>query len=246
MKMTKLTTAILAGSLLMAGMSASAEEASSAFTTSGSVAMTTDYLYRGISQTSGAPALQGSLTLSHESGLYATVWASSIGFASGLEIDPAIGFAGKAGEVSYDIGVLQYGYPHSTAWEKDPAACGGCGESDFTEFYGSVSFAGAKLGVAYTDEFFGETGESIYVYGSYGTEVAGFGLVAQVGLNMLDDQYYGPTLALGEDSYIDYKLGVSKAVQGVTVEVAYMGSDLDDTIVADGEPTVVATISKAF
>lgn len=243
MKMTKLTTAILAGSLLMAGMSASAEEAKSAFTTSGSVAMTTDYLYRGVSQTSGAPALQGALTLSHESGVYATVWASSINFASGLEFDPAIGFAGKVGEVGYDVGVLQYGYPHSTAYEA------GGPELDFVEYYGSVSFAGAKLGLAYAPDFYAETGESIYAFVDYGTEVAGFGVSAHVGMSLLDDQYYGPVtsgLLLDDDSYVDYKLGVSKALNGVTVEVAYMGSNLDDDITPDGEGTFVATVSKAF
>lgn len=242
MKMSKLSSAILAGGLLMAAVSASAEEAKSAFTTSGSLAFTSDYLYRGISQTSGAPAIQGAMTLSHESGLYATVWGSSIGFASGLELDPAIGFAGKVGDVGYDVGVLQYGYPNSS----DDELAAGSGKYDFTEVYASVSFSGAKLGLAYTDEFFGETGESIYVYADYGTEVSGFGLSAHVGLNMLDDKYYGAALALGEDSYLDYKLGVSKALQGVTVEVAYMGSDLDDAIVPDGEGTFVATVSKAF
>jgi uncharacterized protein (TIGR02001 family) len=238
MKLTKISAAVLSASMLFVATSASA--ADEAFTTAGSVAMTTDYLYRGISQTSGAPALQGSLSVSHESGLYATVWGSSIAFASGLELDPSIGFAGKAGEVGYDVGVLYYGYPHSTAAEA------GAGQFDFVEFYGSVSYAGGKLGLAYTDEFFGETGESIYVYADYATEVSGFGVSAHVGLNLLDDEFYGDGLALGEDSYIDYKLGVSKAVKGVTFEVAYMGSDLDKDEVPDGEGTFVLTASKSF
>lgn len=238
MKMSKITAAVLAAGLLSGAVSANA--ADSAFTTAGSVAMTSDYLYRGISQTSGAPALQGSLSVSHESGLYATVWGSSIAFASGLELDPSIGFAGKAGDVGYDVGVLYYGYPHSTAAEA------GGGQYDFVEFYGSVSFSGAKLGLAYADDFFGETGESIYAFADYGTEVAGFGVSAHVGLNLLDDDYYGSGLALDEDSYIDYKVGVSKAVQGVTLELAYMGSDLDDAIVPDGEGTFVLTASKSF
>lgn len=242
MKMTNLSAALLASGLLVAGASASAAEAASPVTVTGSVAFTTDYLYRGISQTSGAPALQGSMTVAHESGLYATVWGSSISFASGLELDPSIGFAGKAGDVGYDIGVLRYGYPHSSQNE----AANGSGEYDFTEFYASVSYAGAKLGVAYANDFFGETGKSTYVYADYGTDLSGVGLVAHVGLNLLDDQYYGSGLLLDEDSYIDYKLGVNKAFQGVTVEVAYMGSDLDEDIVPDGEGTVVATVSKAF
>lgn len=238
MKMSKITAAVLAAGLLSGAVSANA--ADSAFTTAGSVAMTSDYLYRGISQTSGAPALQGSLSVSHESGLYATVWGSSIAFASGLELDPSIGFAGKAGDVGYDVGVLYYGYPHSTAAEA------GGGQYDFVEFYGSVSFSGAKLGLAYADDFFGETGKSLYVSADYGTEVSGFGVSAHLGLNLLDDDYYGSGLALDEDSYIDYKVGVSKAVQGVTLELAYMGSDLDDAIVPDGEGTFVLTASKSF
>jgi uncharacterized protein (TIGR02001 family) len=240
MKMTKLSMALLAGGLMVAAASVQAEEAKGAFTTSGSLAFTTDYLYRGISQTSGAPAIQGAMTVSHESGAYATVWGSSISFASGLELDPAIGFAGKVGEVGYDVGVLQYGYPHSTAAEA------GGPEFDFLEYYASVSFAGAKLGVAYAPDFFAETGKSTYVYLDYGREVAGFGLVAHAGLNLLDDEYYGEGLLLDEDSYLDYKVGVNKAVQGVTFELAYMGSDLDDEIVPDGEGTFVGTVSKAF
>jgi uncharacterized protein (TIGR02001 family) len=240
MKMTKLSTALLAGGFLVAGMAASAEEAASPVSVTGSFAITTDYLYRGISQTSGAPAIQGAMTVSHESGLYAAVWGSSINFASGLELDPSIGFAGKAGEVGYDVGVLLYGYPHSTQAEA------GGPEFDFLEYYASVSYAGAKLGVAYAPDFFGETGESIYGFLDYGTTVGGVGLVAHVGLNLLDDQYYGATGLLGEDSYIDYKVGVNKTLQGVTFEVAYMGSDLDDALVPDGEGTFVGTVSKAF
>ena len=65
-------------------------------------------------------------------------------------------------------------------------------------------------------------------------------------LNLLDDEFYGSGLALDEDSYIDYKVGVSKALKDVTFELAYMGSDLDDTIVPDGEGTFVLTASKSF
>ena len=83
-------------------------------------------------------------------------------------------------------------------------------------------------------------------FADYGTEVAGFGVSAHIGLNLLDDDYYGSGLLLDEDSYIDYKVGVSKAVQGVTLELAYMGSDLDDAIVPDGEGTFVLTASKSF
>ncbi|MFX7396945.1 TorF family putative porin, partial [Acinetobacter baumannii] len=80
-----------------------------------------------------------------------------------LELDPSIGYSFSSGDVTYDIGVLQYGYPEDT-------------KKNFTEVYGSVAYAGAKLGVAYSPDFYAETGKSLYTYVSYGTEVAGFGV----------------------------------------------------------------------
>lgn len=239
MKLSKLSSALLAGGLLMTAVSAQADEAAGPVTTSGSVLMTTDYFYRGITQSDSA-ALQGNIMVSHESGLYLNVWGSSVSAlvpASGLELDPSIGFAGKAGDVSYDVGVLYYGYPNSSATE----AGIGAGKSDFTEVYGSVGFAGAKFGLAYAPDFFGETGKSLYLNASYGTEVAGFGLSAYVGYSLLDDEYYGDTLLLGTDKYLDYKVAVSKGVLGLTTELAVVGTDLDDD-----DADVVFSVSKAF
>lgn len=246
MKMTKLTTAILAGSLLMAGMSASAEEATGLVTVTGSAAFTSDYLFRGISQTSNNAAVQGAMTFSHESGVYFGLWGSSIASsAGGLELDTLLGFAGKAGEVGYDVGVMRYNYPGVNE------NTGGGLDADYNEVYGSVSLAGAKLGVNFSPDYYLESGDYLYIFASYATEVAGLGLSASVGFNSFEDTA-AMTQALGyggsDDSYIDYKVGVSKAFAGVAVELAYIGSDIDDTDLAGGigEGRAVATVSKAF
>lgn len=245
MKMSKLTSAILAGGLLMAGMSASAEEASSPVTVTGSVAYTSDYLFRGVSQTSENAALQGSLSFAHSSGLYFTAWGSSIsvaGPAGGLELDTLLGYAGKAGDVGYDVGVMRYNYPGSND--------GNMGfEPDFDEVYGSVSFKGAKLGLAFSPDYYLETGDYLYAYLDYSTEVAGLGLLAHVGVNNFDEDYMAAF-----DGYVDYKVAVSKSVGGVALELAYIGSDMDDADCAvfsgdsEGacEGRAVATVSKAF
>lgn len=245
MKMSKLTTAILAGSLLMAG-AASAEEAKSPVTVTGSVAFTSDYLFRGISQTSNNAAVQGSMTVSHESGLYFTAWGSSIASgAGGLELDTLLGFAGKAGEVGYDVGVMRYNYPGLNV-----NTLGGV-DADYDEVYASVSFAGAKLGVNYSPDYFAESDAFMYVYGAYATEVGGVGLAASVGLNSFDSNA-SMAQALGyagtDDSYIDYKVAVSKSLAGVGFELAYMGSDIDDADLAGGiaEGRAVLTASKSF
>ena len=49
-----------------------------AITVSGSATIVSDYRFRGISQTDKDFALQGGMTVSHESGVYLSVWGSSV------------------------------------------------------------------------------------------------------------------------------------------------------------------------
>lgn len=212
---------------------AQADEVASAFTTSGNITMTSNYLYRGVTQSDG-PAVQGSLTLSHESGAYVSVWGSSINFANNLELDPSVGYTGKVGELTYDVGALYYGYPNSSA------ANGGVQE-DFLEFYGSISAAGAKVGLAYSPDFYNETGKAIYVNASYAREVAGLGLSAYVGYSILEDGSVGKSWVAPEDKFVDYKLSVSKQFLGVGAELAYVGTDLNGN-----DKEVVFSVSKSF
>lgn len=238
MKMNKFSTALLAGGLMVAAASANAG-------VTGSVAFTSDYLFRGVSQSSENAAVQGSLSYAFESGFYLTAWGSSVSVANptgGVEIDTLIGYAGKAGEVGYDVGVMRYNYPGGNA-----ANAGA--DLDFNEVYGSVSFSGAKFGLAFSDEYYFESGQYLYTYLDYATEVGGIGLAAHVGLNSFDEDFMEDV-----DGYVDYKLAVSKALEGVTFELAYIGSDLDDDVClafsADSdtacEGRAVATVSKAF
>lgn len=248
MKLSKLSYAVVVASLMAAGV-AQAEVKST-----GSVAFTSDYKFRGISQTKTNAAVQGSLTVAHDSGVYFTAWGSSVDLdlVGGSEVDTLLGYAGSAGDVSYDVGVMRYNYPGAN--DSNAAAT-----PDFNEVYGSVAYKGAKLGVAYSDDYYLESGKFSYVYGSYTTEVAGFGVMAQVGVAQFDDAAGlataiapGGTVA-GEDSYIDYKVAVSKAVAGLNVEVAYVGTDFDrDDFDGTGDysntakASAVVTVSKAF
>ena len=236
MKLSKLSHAVIAASLMTVGAMAHAE-----ITTSGSVALTSDYKFRGITQTSNSAAIQGSLTASHDSGAYATVWGSSVdGLTGGSEMDFMFGYAGESGDISYDVGVMRYAYPGANSGNAGGA------EPDYNEVYGSVAAYGAKLGVAYSDDYFAETGKFSYVYASYGTEVKGFGLAASVGYNKLYDS--GQFFAGTDDDYIDYKVAVSKEIEGIGLEVAYIGTDFSESdlpgLSIDG--SFVVTASKSF
>lgn len=53
---------------------------------SGSVAITTDYIYRGISQTDGQPAAQAGAQFHSSAGWNAGMWASSVDFQNGADL----------------------------------------------------------------------------------------------------------------------------------------------------------------
>jgi uncharacterized protein (TIGR02001 family) len=54
------------------------EEAEGPISVSGSVALVTDYMFRGVSQSDEGLAIQGGLTVSHESGFYVGTWGSNL------------------------------------------------------------------------------------------------------------------------------------------------------------------------
>lgn len=115
------------------------------FNLAGNVALVSDYRFRGFTQNNKNAAIQGGLTVTHDSGLYAGTWASSIGFAGGTEIDL---FAGYSKELipglTGDVGVLYYLYPKHDA-------INGAGNTDFFEPYvnltGTMGPAALKVGV---------------------------------------------------------------------------------------------------
>ena len=92
------------------------------------VTVTNNYIYRGITQTNGKPAIQGGFDYAHESGFYIGNWNSSISWVSDtyntsggvrtsapIEMDFYGGFKKEfIGEgFASDVGVLQYYYPTS-------------------------------------------------------------------------------------------------------------------------------------
>ncbi|MBE0616861.1 MAG: hypothetical protein IH608_02885, partial [Proteobacteria bacterium] len=78
---------------------------------SGNVAMTSDYVFRGISQTDSNPAIQGGFDYASPVGLYVGTWASNVAFGGNIEMDWYGGFSNEVAGFSYDLGVIYYAYP---------------------------------------------------------------------------------------------------------------------------------------
>ena len=107
---------------------------------SGNAAITSNYIWRGVTQTTDQSAGQGGIDYAHESGLYAGTWVSNVNFGNsddGYEMDVYAGFSGEAGDMGYDIGVVSYQYPITP-------------EFNFTEIYLSGTFNLLTVGIAST------------------------------------------------------------------------------------------------
>lgn len=85
----------------------------------GNTALTTDYVWRGSSQTLEKPAAQAGVKVAAKTGFYASAWGSNVEFAPALsassEFDLTVGWSGKVGaDWAIDVNALRYVYPGTT------------------------------------------------------------------------------------------------------------------------------------
>ena len=244
----KLSTLVAASLLTCASGLTMAAESDVSF--SGTAAMTSDYRYRGMTQTESDPAVQVGYGLTHSSGLYAGVWGSNVGFGSSLELDPYVGYSTELGSLAskpvLDVGLWYYGYPSAS-------------DLNWLELYARLGFAdtitvGDSLlaSVNFTNAFFGLDTEAWYLNLTYSMPLsASFGGVASLGYTTADDYDFSDN-ASGDDNYIDWKVGVTysfASVEDLSAELAAVGTNID----ADTNPYkrgvetgAVFTITKAF
>ncbi|NNG25385.1 TorF family putative porin [Telluria aromaticivorans] len=247
-------TTILAATLIttFAAGNALADEAKAATELSFNAAVTSDYRYRGISQTRLQPALQGGADVVHTaSGLYAGAWASTIKWTEDAGGDGSVEldlYAGKRGELlpglGYDVGVLTYVYP-SNGLKKVP----GFTTANTTELYAQLSYGPAlvKYSHAVTDLFgFVDSKNSGYL-DLAANLAAGEGTV--VNLHAGRQRVAHNSAA----SYTDWKIGVTRDFGIVTGALAYIGTNAGKTAYASpangkflGKSALVLTISKTF
>lgn len=224
MNMKKL--ALASGALLM-GASALAQAE-----VSGNVALGTDYIFRGVSQTDNSLAISGGFDYAHDSGFYAGTWASNVDstFFVGAEIewDLYLGWSGEFNGVGVDVGALAYIYP-----ESNPS-------QDTYEYHIGVSkdFEVASVGytINYSDDWF-NLGDALYH--DFGVEVpAGpVTIAAHYGITDID--------TTGAD-YEDFSLGASTEYGGIGFDLTYTGTSGDASSGPLYGDHVTFTISKAL
>jgi uncharacterized protein (TIGR02001 family) len=210
---------------------AAEEEASSPF--SATFAVTSDYVFRGVSQTDEGPAFQAGVTYSAPFGLYAGIWGSNVDFG---DPDPAAGIRGPNYELDYFVG---WNKDLSDAWNLDLGVTRYAYEDD-SRFYGNINYNEyiAKLTwsgpvtiggiLAYADDYGNADIEEVYsgLSASYDIGESGFSLGATTGYTSLEYPSDG-----GRVDYFDGSVTLSKSFGPATATVGYydtFGSDADE------------------
>lgn len=217
--MKKMTRMVGAAMLMALGMTGAARAEGAV---SATVGFTTDYVFRGVTQTDNAPAVQGSFDYTNGP-FYAGVWGSNVDFGGdeSMELDAYFGVTPTTGPINWNLGIVGYFYPGAA--------------DDGTEYDYFEGIVGATLPVtdqisiggkiAYSPEFFGETGAALYyeLNGSLALSDAA-SLSAAWGNQDVDDA----------GDYDTWNVGGSYTIQGFKLDLRYHATDISglDDIVA--------------
>lgn len=219
MKMNKL--ALACGAALM-GASAMAQAEFSA-----NIALTSDYVFRGVTQNDGEMAIQGGFDYSHDSGFYAGVWGSNVDDTAydgaTMELDGYFGYATEVGGLGVDLMAIRYMYPGTNTSANNTNEFSVTLSKDF-------DVAAVSAGVAYSPDFFG-AGDSTY---------ASIGLDVPVSVLTVSASYGASSFDTAAD-YKDWSLGISGEVEGFGLALTY--TDTDQT--GDND-RVAFTVSREF
>jgi uncharacterized protein (TIGR02001 family) len=227
---SKLLITLIGAALSAPGFAQAADASASPHTVTAIVGFTTDYIWRGIAQSSHNPAVQGGIDYSHSSGLYAGMWGSNVSWivdsgtvatgSVGMELDTYFGFRNSfAEDFTYDVGFIRCNYPGSYT----PAT--GYAKADTDEIYGVIGYKWL------TAKYSHGLGQFLTIPGAAGTNylelnasvpVADTGIT--FGAHVGKQTYKGAAAAAnaaGSLTYTDYKLSVSKDISGYVIGLAY-------------------------
>lgn len=203
---------LLLALMMFAGISAAQAQVT------GNLGLTSDYRFRGVSQTQNAPAVQGGIDYNHASGLYIGNWNSSVSSAvytngAGVESDVYAGFKKQVfGNFTLDVGSMNYFYPRA----------GTKNIFDTNELYAGIGYkelVSVKYSHAISD-YFGTANSknSFYVQADAAIPVVGkLVAVAHVGRTDVNNN--------SKLNYTDYNVGVAYDLQGWNLSAKYYMND---------------------
>lgn len=195
---------------------------------SATITFTTDYRFRGISQTSRAPGYQGSLDFEHEIfkdvSVFAGVWASNINFPGGtVELDVYGGLKGKFTDAfGWQVQAVGYLYPG-----KPPGS-----QLDYFEVIPSLSydfgFLSVAGGAAFSPNYTANSGFAVWPYVDVGIPIPldfakpyKLAAIGHFGYQAIDRNF-----KFGAPDYAEWSVGLGATVYGFDLQVKYVDTDV--------------------
>ena len=169
--------------------------------------LASNYIWRGVTQTSDQAAIQGGIDYQRKNGIYAGTWVSNVDFggpqAQGYEQDWYVGYSFKTDPVIWDVGYKLYTYPSLD-------------DQNFGELYANATWEFLTGGLAFTTNSddgptsVADSGD-LYFYISGNWKVKGLGLGGTLGHYSHDragvEDYNHVQLYLSKD---DFKFAFDK------------------------------------
>ncbi len=201
------------------------------------IGATSDYIWRGVSQSDTKPAVFGGADLTSGT-LYAGAWASTVDFGgANSELDLYAGWKPVVGAVTFDLGLISYLYPNATA-------------NNFVEYKAGASISVGKVGLSLTD----------YYSEDLGTNYIELGATAPLGDLKIGPFALSATGAFGTQSslagrgaakYDNYKLAITGATEkGLALEVGFTDTNIKKAAAGTGykyvDPSAYVTLKKSF
>jgi uncharacterized protein (TIGR02001 family) len=217
-------------------------------TFSANAALTTEYVFRGFSQTAEGPAVQGGFDATCGM-FYAGVWASSLDFSgqtfgateslsgffdASVEVDAYAGVKFNTGKIAWDVGVIYYGYPNASYFfsEKLPYVELKVGAS------GEV-WKGGTLGatVFYSPDYTLESGETWTFEGAFAQTLPTiFGRVTPTFSALIGHQVnegsdsYKFSVGNGKDNYTYWNAGINFGLdKNWSLDVRYWDTNISNS-----------------
>jgi uncharacterized protein (TIGR02001 family) len=229
------------------------------------VGLFSQYIFRGISQTAGQPAVQGGFDYAHSSGFYLGTWASNASWLedfgvynrSSLEWDFYGGFKSTfpgSEDWTYDVGLLYYYYPG----RRNPGVI----NANTFEMYGAIGWKWLSAKASYNfQDYFGAQPTGQKTSGTWYFDFSAAYPVGESGVTLVG--HYG-ILDVRNDGtgsskvgYNDWKLGAAYTVpdgfvKGLEIGAYYTGNTAESGFYTDltgyntAKDTGVVYVKKTF
>lgn len=215
----------------------------------GSVGFYSDYSYRGISQTTRDPAVQGGLEyalpkLNDWAEFYIGVWGSNVRFSDAhIEVDITPGVRGSFGALSYNLNVIYYWYPGTRSNQDfnfiEPGLA-------LTYDFGIAALTGA---LRWSPSFFGSSGDGVYAYAELAVPLGFIPLEGAKITAHFGRQWIGNNASFGTPDYNEWSLAFTFKAFTLDFTAMYVDTNLSHNQcfgTKSCEGRGIVSVSRAF